>query len=194
MGGMSGVGGAAAGSGGASGGGPDPIICARFTGFEAGENADNIRVEFERASMRDCRLSWFLTLYLPPVDERAEFGQNLIQLSLKLWGCVAEAPTAFSLIHTPVPLSPAEARALIDLYLNASRTEAQLSPSELAFVERELLRLASPLIDETLEDFSRSRCPDGGMGGSGGAGGAPGGHGGIGEGGLGDGGSLASSR
>jgi hypothetical protein len=154
--------------------------------YEAGENADNIRIAFERTSYRDCRLSWFLSLYLPPVDERAQFGNNLVQMTLKLWGCVAEKPTAFSLIHTPVPLSPAEAGALIELYLNASRSEARLSPSELAYVERELERLAAPLLDETLEDFSRSTCPDDGMGGAG-AGGAPGGGGG-----LGDGGALAS--
>jgi hypothetical protein len=180
--------------GGGGAGGAEPpgtLVCDRLGPVLGPRAADRISFSFERAFFQDCRLSWFSTLYLPPVNERPEFLNHLTRTTLELWGCLEEDPTDFPLVHTAVPLSPAEASTLIELYFNASRLEAQLSPVEIAPIRRALERLAEPLIDETLEDYSRSRCSGGGTGGAGGAtggaGGAPGGAGG-----LGDGGSIAA--
>jgi hypothetical protein len=186
-------GGADTGGGGEGGSGSDPLICPRFGRYEAGKKAFDIGAAFENATFVDCRLSWVVSLYLEPNLERELFWTKLNEMTLKLWGCVDGAP-AFSLIYKPVSLSRAEARALVDAYLVASKNVAELSPSELRFVERELLQLAEPLVDDSLDDFSRSTCPDGGTGGSGtggtGTGGSDGGEGGAG--GPSDGGAHAS--
>jgi hypothetical protein len=166
------------GGGGAGGTPGGPVICDRFGEIVADRLADRVVVAFERAYFSDCRLSWFSTLYLTG-GHREQFLNQVRHLTLDLWRCQAMAPTKFGLIYTEVPLSAAEARVLIDLYVNASRVEAGLGPSEAAGVQKELESLAAPLIDTDLADFSRSRCPDAGVDGgdNGGAGGEPGGAG-----------------
>jgi hypothetical protein len=150
---------------------PEPVVCDRLGAVASAAVAQRIAFAYDRTRHRDCRLSWFTTLYLPPVDERAEYINRIIRQTLVLWGCIDEQPMGFSLVHGAVPLSRAEVDALVAVYLNTSRIEAQLSPAEVAPIERTLRELAAPLVDSTLEDFSRSRCPDDGGGGQGGSGG-----------------------
>ncbi|HEX6767014.1 MAG TPA: hypothetical protein VF103_16070 [Polyangiaceae bacterium] len=163
---------------------PDRVVCDRIDRLQADDLSGLVTLGYERAYLADCRVSWFLTLYGPSA-QRLNFLRNLTLTTLALWGCTDEEPTAFSLIYSPVPLSRAEVNLLITLYLNASRAEASLTPSETAPIERKLKALAAPLIDPELADFSRSRCATGGMGGRGGMAGAGGaGAGGAGAGGI----------
>jgi len=169
-------GGGTGGDGGDAGGGtPDPIVCDRLGSGPAVQIAGRVSLAYDRTRHGDCRLAWFETLFLPPIDERAEYLNRITHETLVLWGCVDETPSGFSLVHGSVPLSRAEVDALIDVYLDQSRIEAQLSPAEVAPIQRALERLAAPLVDPGLADFSRSRCPGGG--GGGGAGGIGGGSG-----------------
>ena len=170
--GTGGEGGGVGADGGAAGGGrPEPVVCDRLAGMEI-PISERVALSYDVARHRDCRLAWFETLFLPPIDERLEYVRAIARQSRILWGCIDGPLSGFSLVHGPVPLSQAEVDALIGVYLDASRIEAQLSPSEVAPIERALEALAAPLVESTLEDFSRSRCPDGGVGGRGGAGGA----------------------
>jgi uncharacterized membrane protein YgcG len=145
--------------------------------------SERVALSYDLTRHRDCRLAWFETLFLPPIDEKLEYVRAIARQSRILWGCIDEPLSGFSLVYGQVPLSQAEVDALIGVYLNASRIEMQLSPSEVAPIERALEELAAPLVEPTLGDFSRSRCPNGGSGGQGGTGGqgSTGGQGGAGD-------------
>ncbi|HEX6276875.1 MAG TPA: hypothetical protein VFZ53_27735 [Polyangiaceae bacterium] len=163
-------GGAGMSEGGSGGDGePVPVVCDRLGTVASAAIAQRVALTYDRTRHRDCRLGWFTTLWLPPVDERAEYLNRIIRQTLAFWGCVEGPPAGFSLVHGVVPLSRAEVDALVEVYLNASRIEAQLSPAELAPIERALQRLGAPLVEPTLDDFSRSTCPGDGSGGQGGS-------------------------
>lgn len=171
---MGGEGGAGTtGGGGAAGAEPPlPPICDRIPNLQRQLRADRVAQGTDVAVLNDCRLSWFRSLFTPPIDERHIYLNELSRLTMVLWGCRNEAPAGFKLVYGTVMLSSEEVDALVIHYLTSMRIELNISDAEARRLESELERLAEPRIDPSLHGFSRSTCPGDGTGGEGGITGA----------------------
>jgi hypothetical protein len=149
-----------------------PPICDRIVALQRQLRADRVAQNTDVAVLNDCRLSWFRSLFTPPIDERHIYLNEVARLTMVLWGCRNEAPAGFKLVYGTVPLSSEEVDALIVHYLAATRIEIEISDAEARRLRSELEELAEPRIDPNLHGFSRSTCPGDGTGGEGGITGA----------------------
>jgi hypothetical protein len=162
-----GDGGNEGGSGGS--GEPDQLtICLRL--MRAGTLSFDTTLAYEEALIADCRVNWTTTLYFDPsinLMVRDEFLNNLIAWNLSLWDCNPTAPTEFSLIYEPAPLTSADARALIDIYVEAASSLLSMSPPEIEEMRALLDRLSQQTIDRVSDEYSNPDCAGGAGGGSG---------------------------
>jgi hypothetical protein len=124
----------------------------------------DVTLGYESALIADCRVNWVTTLYFDSsigLNERDVFLNNLILWNLELWGCNATAPSSFALIHRPVPLTSADARALIDDYVAVATDRLSMSPPEIAEMRALLTRLSEPVVEEVSDEYSNPDCAGG---------------------------------
>ncbi|HTQ03590.1 MAG TPA: hypothetical protein VMI54_07025 [Polyangiaceae bacterium] len=172
-GGLGGSGGASGGSAGGGGASNQLSLCVRLS------NATNLDLEvtndYEKAFIADCNIYWVFYLYYDAsknLNERDKFLNQMLAFNYALWGCAGSpAPTSFDLVYKPVPLSQADADALIDAYMGVATRDLSLSPGESADMRAALERLSEPLLmSPDPGGYSQSRCNgEGGAGGQAGA-------------------------
>lgn len=169
-GGVKGVTGRMRGASAGSAGTTELNLCLRLSRVE--DLTREVVSSYEVRVYADCRLKWVVNLYLP--NGRADFKNRLNQWTYRLWGCATPPPDDFALVDRVVPISEAEAEALIDRYLEAVTIVIQLSPEEAASLRAALRELSAPFVDPARQGFPESSCALGGSGGAAGISGAAG--------------------
>jgi hypothetical protein len=130
-------------------------ICLRLPGFAA--NSFDVTQAYRAETTRDCRISWVTRLYLD-VDDEATFLNRLLRWNIDLWGCSGDPPDDFGLLYEEVPLTSADADALIEIYMQAAITELELSATEIDEMRAALEHLADRVVERETDEFTDSHC------------------------------------
>jgi hypothetical protein len=140
--------------------GPGPLtVCDRLT--TPAPLSYDVTMAFEHAVFIDCRVKWITRLYLD-LDQRAQFLNGMLAWNLEFWGCRGTVTKEFALLYKPARLTPADANAIIEHYIDAATVSLAMSPGEVQEMRAALRVLAQPNIDAGAQGFSKSACPDGG--------------------------------
>ena len=146
---------------------PALTVCERL--INPPDNSFDVTQGYRAATTRDCRISWVTRLYLDE-DQEHVFLNQLLRWNLELWGCGgAPPPDSFGLLFREVPLTSADADALIELYLDTTSATLAMSSDEIDAMRAMLDYLAERVIERETDEFTDSHCSTG----AGGEGGAP---------------------